>query len=239
MASIPLHSNVVQLEELVKDITTTAYCYDCAEGSTSTLNPVNDSQAERDRIASGLECRNEMVHIYDKWDFPRRHHYADNGRISSLIFDLGHTWRAVVGSEDYLQGNHGWDNVNPEMQAVFVAQGPSFRRDGAVVAPFHNIELYNLMCLMTGVDPTPNNGTWGALHHLLMTQPPAQPNRNDSFPAEILLYPNETQYEDRLKYRNTCDILTGSNNPNQVIVSWSACSEMPLNKYLVRIRILT
>lgn len=168
---------------------------------------------ERDRIASGLECRNEEVRIYDKWDFPRRHHYAENRRISSLIFDLSNTWRAVVGIEDYLPGGHGWDNLYPDMQAIFVAQGPSFLRDGSTVAPFHNIDLYNLMCLLAGVDPAPNNGTWGALHHLLTTQPPQWTANDSTVLAEILPYPDEKQYADRLENRRTCDILSGKNDP--------------------------
>jgi hypothetical protein len=58
-----------------------------------------------------------------------------------------------------LPGNHGWDNLNSEMSAMFVAQGPSFKKK-TEVHPFHNIDLYNLMCAMMGVDPSPNNGTW-------------------------------------------------------------------------------
>lgn len=56
-------------------------------------------------------------------------------------------------------GNHGWNSLNSEMQAVFLAQGPSFKRN-VQVPPFYNIELYNLMCAMIDVTPEPNNGTW-------------------------------------------------------------------------------
>ena len=171
---------------------------------------------ERDRIASGLQCRNEEVRIYDKWDFPRRHHYATSRRISDLIFDLDNTWRAVVGVEDYLPGNHGWDNLYHAMQATFVAQGPSFRRDGSTVPPFYNIDLYNLMCLLAGVNPAPNNGTWGALHHLLTTQPPKADGNSSTVSAEILPYPDDVNYNDRLENRRTCDILSGKNDPTQV-----------------------
>ena len=45
------------------------------------------------------------------------------------------------------------------MQAVFLAQGPSFKKN-VQVPPFYNIELYNLMCAMIDVTPAPNNGTW-------------------------------------------------------------------------------
>ncbi len=57
------------------------------------------------------------------------------------------------------KGNHGWNSLNSEMQAVFLAQGPSFKKN-VLVPPFYNIELYNLMCAMIDVTPAPNNGTW-------------------------------------------------------------------------------
>lgn len=66
---------------------------------------------------------------------------------------------AFDDSEWVLPGNHGWDNLNTEMQATFVAIGPSFKTK-TEVRPFHNIDLYNLMCAMIGVNPAPNNGTW-------------------------------------------------------------------------------
>lgn len=171
---------------------------------------------ERDRIASRLQCNNEQVRIYDKYDFPRRHHYANNQRISSLIFEMSLSWRAVVGTEDYLPGGHGWDNLNADMHGIFVAQGPSFRRDGSTVPPFQNIDLYNLMCWLSGVEPAPNNGTWGALNHLLVSKPPIA---NDSVVnnKEILMYPlNEAVYLDRLEQREACQLLSGQNDPLQV-----------------------
>ena len=49
--------------------------------------------------------------------------------------------------------------MNSEMLTLFVAQGPSFQRK-LQVRQFHNIELYNLMCAMLDIEPSPNNGTW-------------------------------------------------------------------------------
>lgn len=69
---------------------------------------------------------------------------------------------AFDNEEWVLLGNHGWDNLNSEMQAMFVAQGPSFKKS-TTVRPFFNIDLYNLMCAMVNVDPAPNNGTWVSL----------------------------------------------------------------------------
>lgn len=70
-----------------------------------------------------------------------------------------HNLTAFLKKEDKNEGGHGWDNLLQEMQALFIAQGPSFKK-ALQVRPFHNVDLYNLMCVMIGINPAPNNGTW-------------------------------------------------------------------------------
>ena len=132
------------------------------------------------------------------------------------------SWRAYTSSEYVLLGNHGWDNLNQEMQAMFIGQGPSFRQ-GLVAAPFHNIELYNLMSAMIGIEPAPNNGTWGALHHLLVDPPSVadRPAAVLAHPPLVLPYPDDQQsYNERLN-RRKCSLLTTLNDPSTV--SRSCC----------------
>lgn len=52
------------------------------------------------------------------------------------------------------------------MRALFVAHGPAFK-DGVTVAPFLNIELYNVMADIMGITPSPNDGTPGSLDDIL------------------------------------------------------------------------
>ena len=55
-------------------------------------------------------------------------------------------------------------------QALFIAHGPDLKR-GVEIESFQNIELYNLMSHLLGVTPAPNNGTFGALHNMLVQAP--------------------------------------------------------------------
>ncbi|CAJ0566859.1 unnamed protein product, partial [Mesorhabditis spiculigera] len=48
------------------------------------------------------------------------------------------------------------------MTTVFYAMGPAFKR-GALLAPFQNVEYYNLFSEILGVEPVRNNGTLGKL----------------------------------------------------------------------------
>ena len=54
-------------------------------------------------------------------------------------------------------GSHGYDNNTPAMQAIFVGHGPAFA-PGRQIPAFANIELYNLMCRILGIEPAPNDG---------------------------------------------------------------------------------
>jgi len=98
-------------------------------------------------------------------------HFAHSSRIPNVILDLDVTWRGIFGKDAYNGGGaHGWDNLNKDMQAIFIAHGPSFKQN-TVVRPFENIQVYNLICALVNVTPAENNGTWGALHNLLVDPP--------------------------------------------------------------------
>jgi hypothetical protein len=56
------------------------------------------------------------------------------------------------------KGDHGFDNVEPDMQALFVAAGPAFRK-GRRLLGVRAVDLYPLLCHMFGADPAPNNGS--------------------------------------------------------------------------------
>jgi len=44
------------------------------------------------------------------------------------------------------------------MGSIFIAKGPSFRK-GYINTAFENIQLYNVMAKILGIEPAPNNGT--------------------------------------------------------------------------------
>ena len=52
------------------------------------------------------------------------------------------------------------------MRAFFIASGPGFRR-GAVVEPFQNIHVYDLVCRLLGLTPAPNDGSLDSVRAML------------------------------------------------------------------------
>lgn len=137
---------------------------------------------EEDRIGDALSCKDPRMRVFNKWELPYRMHSVRSRRIPNLMLDMDLSWRAVIKQEAWSGGGaHGWDNVYLDMQAIFIAHGPSFKNQ-EVVRPFENIQLYNLICHLVNVTPAENNGTWGALHHLLSDPPNLLVDADQEFP---------------------------------------------------------
>jgi predicted AlkP superfamily pyrophosphatase or phosphodiesterase len=110
--------------------------------------------------------------VYRKRDIPAAYHYRDNPRIPPIIGVADEGWaltsRGYVAARGghLLKGMHGYPPDVPAMHAIFLARGPAFRR-GAVVAPFQNIHIYNLLARILGLRPAPNDGTPDSVRSLL------------------------------------------------------------------------
>ncbi|TKY85646.1 hypothetical protein EX895_005185 [Sporisorium graminicola] len=125
--------------------------------------------------------------VYTRATLPARYHLrstAVHDRLAPLwiVPDLGwsittHKEMAAFSDGVYApRGNHGYDNAEPEMHAVFVASGPSFGPLAAAEGKrgnsggarwnmdgFRNVEVHNLVSRILGVREgkrAPTNGTW-------------------------------------------------------------------------------
>lgn len=67
MASVPMNRNVVKLEEMVKDVASSAFCYDCAEGLTPTLRPINDSKSNFAKFACPVQIPTFSIRDFVQW----------------------------------------------------------------------------------------------------------------------------------------------------------------------------
>lgn len=118
-------------------------------------------------IVKNLMCEHSAMKVFTKDTMPRRHHYTNSNRIGEVSIDMKDEWRVYSDRTTWCTGgNHGWDNINKNMHALFLAHGPAFK-DNFTATPFENIELYNLMCDVLNISAAPNNGTRGSLHYIL------------------------------------------------------------------------
>ncbi len=113
-----------------------------------------------------------QVKVYLREEMPARFHYSAGERIPPILLltDTGWNLEPKAGwparRAAYSKGNHGWDPAAPEMGALFVAQGPAFRR-GVNLASVENVDVYNLLCAILRITPAANDGGDALLHSTL------------------------------------------------------------------------
>lgn len=105
--------------------------------------------------------------VYRKAEMPARFHYSNSPRIPPLLVLPDEGWTLTnrakfdetraKGKKWGLKGGHGYDNELPSMRAIFIAHGSAFKK-GAVIEPFENIQLYNVIARILGLTPAPNDG---------------------------------------------------------------------------------
>ena len=116
------------------------------------------------------------VKIYRKSELPARYKFGKHPRIAPLLV-LPDEGGIVMNRKDYdkakkdgtldrLRGAHGYDNQIESMRATFIAHGSAFKR-GAVVEPFENIHIYNLMAKILGLTPAKNDGDFEKVKEFL------------------------------------------------------------------------
>jgi predicted AlkP superfamily pyrophosphatase or phosphodiesterase len=133
-------------------------------------------------LAAKPEYEREVEHVllaphphmscWRKEQTPARLHYGANPRIPPLLCLAEDGW--TISTHDALEhadhekhrGEHGYDNDDPNMRAVFVAHGPAFRH-GLVVPEFDNVDVYPLLTRVLGIRSAPNDGDFSVVAPLL------------------------------------------------------------------------
>lgn len=144
----------VYLEDVLPDGAARTF----AMGAFMSAYPAPGREAEAERA---LLAKHAHMQCWRKAQIPARYNYGAHRRVPP-IFCLPQTgWeittRAWAAKRPIGAGNHGFDPYSPEMAAVFIGSGPSFRR-GVRVSDFDNIDVYPLLTRLIGVPPEPNDG---------------------------------------------------------------------------------
>lgn len=139
-------------------------------GVVAGLAPKRGHKAD---VEHALLASHDHMRCWDKSKIPPRLHYGTNARIPPIVCVANDGW--LIETQSYLdrpnrhisKGEHGYDNADPAMRALFVAHGPAFKR-GFVIPEFDNVDVYPLLTHILGIQPAPNDGSIGpvaaALH---------------------------------------------------------------------------
>lgn len=114
--------------------------------------------------------RVEHLHAWKKEDIPARLHYGTNPRIFDVVLVADSAWslaeRRNFSPARYTGGTHGYDNANRDMGAIFYAMGPAFKT-GYVQPEFPNVDVYNLVAHILGLEPAANDGDFEHVREML------------------------------------------------------------------------
>ena len=128
-------------------------------GAYGGVDPLPGHEAE---IAAALLTHHDHMTCWKKSEIPAALHYGTNSRVPAIFCLADDGWlvvtRAIAKAYGHpMLGNHGHDPADPNMAALFVAHGPSFRR-GVTVPDFDNVDIYPLLAKLSNVTPLANDG---------------------------------------------------------------------------------
>jgi ectonucleotide pyrophosphatase/phosphodiesterase family protein 5 len=118
-----------------------------------------------------LLAHHDHMTCWNRADIPARFHYGKNPRVPDVICAGEVGWlietRAGQAKPHFpLLGEHGYDNQDPRMGALFIANGPAFKQ-GLTIKPFANVDVYPLMTRLLGLKPEPNDGNFAEIAPIL------------------------------------------------------------------------
>ncbi|MBS0590715.1 MAG: alkaline phosphatase family protein, partial [Proteobacteria bacterium] len=123
-------------------------------------------------VDKALLAPHEHMRCWKKGEVPARLHYGSNPRIPPLLCLADPGWliwtREFVDRPGFFvsKGEHGYDNADPHMAALFIAHGPAFKH-GIVVPEFDNVDVYPLLTRVLGIRPAPNDGNPATANEIL------------------------------------------------------------------------
>ncbi|MFG6485728.1 ectonucleotide pyrophosphatase/phosphodiesterase [Roseateles sp. BYS78W] len=118
-------------------------------GTFASLAPLPGMDAQ---VEKALLVPHEHMQCWRKADIPARFHYGSNPRIPPILCLAEPGWLVLANAprKPAIGGNHGYDNMAPEMNSLFIANGPAFAA-GKVLPEFENIEVYPLLRQLMGL----------------------------------------------------------------------------------------
>jgi predicted AlkP superfamily pyrophosphatase or phosphodiesterase len=134
-----------------------------------TMMFIYPEESQKNVVYQKLKDSEDNYKVYWKSDIPDYLHYKDNPFIAEIIIiaDLGYSLFNSKDVEKYSAhfplGNHGYDPSNLDMNGIFYAIGPDFKK-GYTCGTIENIDIYPLLAKILRIFP--NNNIDGKLERI-------------------------------------------------------------------------
>jgi predicted AlkP superfamily pyrophosphatase or phosphodiesterase len=114
-------------------------------------------------VEQALLAPHPHLQCWKKEHLPPKFHYGKNKRIPAIQCVTEDGWMVSTAPIESkrthpLLGEHGYDNDDPQMRALFVAHGPSFKQH-LLVPVFDNVNVYVLLAKLIGMKALHNAGS--------------------------------------------------------------------------------
>jgi len=130
--------------------------FDEIEGGSPVFN-FEFNKEYRDTAFAALKSV-EGLKVWEKGKLPTRLHYGTNPRTLDLVVVADSSYNVVMNEKRaHDGGNHGYDNFNTDMHAIFYAYGPAFKENYSQ-ATFNNIDIYPLIANILELKPAKVDG---------------------------------------------------------------------------------
>ncbi|HCD77718.1 MAG TPA: alkaline phosphatase family protein [Prevotella sp.] len=115
-----------------------------------------------------IKALSNVPHLraYRKSDVPEYLHFGTNENIGEIVVltDIGF----VTSTHDTtISGTHGFDPVYSDMNVIFRAAGPDFRKGYSRKSTFRNVDIYPLLARLLGITPSPCDGNLEEIKDML------------------------------------------------------------------------
>ncbi len=111
-----------------------------------------------DHIYDKLKENENHYKVYKKENVPEYFHFSSNPLISKIVIIAENGWsletkKSFENMKKWnSKGNHGYDNYSMDMNGIFYAIGPAFKKNYQV-GTVNNIDIYPLLCKIFNIFP--------------------------------------------------------------------------------------
>ena len=125
-----------------------------------TYGPIYPVPGHEAEVEAALLKPHPHMQCWRKSDIPARLHFGTHRRVAPILCLAETGWGITKArpAQPRTGGDHGFDNAAPEMLALFVANGPAFRK-GITLPTFDNVDVEPLLVKLLHVTGPKVDGT--------------------------------------------------------------------------------
>jgi predicted AlkP superfamily pyrophosphatase or phosphodiesterase len=126
-------------------------------GAFAGLNPAPGRESE---VQAALVRRHANMECFNKADLPPRLAYGRHARVPAILCLPDTGWLVATRAWPVRGpgGAHGYDNMAPEMAALFIASGPGIR-SGVVLQDMDAVDVQPLLAHLLGIEAPQGDGS--------------------------------------------------------------------------------